>query len=60
MADSTQQQPTDVVPAQQDAVGPTENEMPDAEAIEKRIQSGEARKDAEAAFGGGAGDAKTQ
>ncbi len=31
---------------------PSENEMPDADAIDARIASGAARHDAEAAFGG--------
>ena len=36
---------------QQDDTGPAENEMPNAEASDKRIQSGEDRRDAETAFG---------
>ena len=59
MTDNTQQTPAEDMPAQ-DQTGPTENEMPDAEAIEKRVQSGETRKDAEAAFGNQADDAKAQ
>lgn len=60
MADNTQPTTTEGTAAPQDQVGPTENEMPDAAAIEQRIQSGEARKDAEAAFGGQSDDAKSQ
>ena len=38
--------------SQQDAAGPAENEMPDPQAIEERVQSGADRQSAEAAFGG--------
>ncbi len=37
-----------------DTTGPTETEMPDSAAIDARVQSGEGRSDAEAAFGGSA------
>lgn len=60
MADKTQPSPAADAAAQQDRTGPTENEMPDAEAIEKRIQSGADRSDAAAAFGGQADDAKAK
>ena len=59
MTDNTQQTP-DAATVPQDQTGPTENEMPDAEAIEKRIESGADRKDAEAAFGGQAEEPKAQ
>lgn len=39
--------------AQPDTTGPRETEMPDAQAIDARIESGEGREDAEAAFGEG-------
>lgn len=52
MADNQQQNtPGSAGGQQQDNTGPTENEMPDAEAIDKRIESGEDRRDAETAFG---------
>jgi len=38
--------------AQLDMTGPSETEMPDAQAIDARIEGGESREDAEAAFGG--------
>lgn len=38
--------------AQPDTTGPSETEMPDAQAIDARIESGELREDAEAALGG--------
>lgn len=38
--------------AQPDMTGPSETEMPDSQAIDARIESGESREDAEAAFGG--------
>ncbi len=39
--------------ARPDMTGPGETEMPDSQAIDARIESGESREDAEAAFGEG-------